>query len=263
LKYFFHIAYHGHAYRGWQRQLDSVSVQEVIEDALERVLKEKLTAFGCGRTDAMVSASQYFFHIETLQQWDFDLVFRLNKVLPDDIAIFDIIPFEEDHHARYDATSRSYDYYIHTYKDPFLNEFSSMYMVNDFDLERMKAAAAMLTKYDNYHAFCKSPEKHNHTICNVTHAALFHNKEGNRIRFSITANRFLKSMIRMLMGKIIEIGKGESSLEEFEQMLKTQVNNKFVIPAHPQGLYLSKVTYPFLDIPSRTDFLPALNSGLF
>jgi tRNA pseudouridine38-40 synthase len=262
LKYFFHIAYHGYHYRGWQRQPVSSSIQEILENAFEKVLKEKITVYGCGRTDAQVSASQYFFHIETLLQWDYDLVFRLNKVLPHDIAIFDIIPVKDDQHARYDASFRTYDYFIHTYKDPFLSEMSSMYLVQKLDLKQMKAAVALLTKYDNYHAFCKSPEKHNHTRCNVTHAALFHNERGDRLRFQITANRFLKCMIRMLMGKLLEIGKGESTIEEFEHCLKTQEHPKLIVPAHPQGLYLSKVTYPFLDLPARSNFLPALGNEM-
>jgi tRNA pseudouridine38-40 synthase len=262
LKYFFHIAYHGYHYRGWQRQPGIITVQEVLENAFERILKEKVTVFGCGRTDAMVSASQYFFHIETLKEWDYDLVFRLNKVLPRDIAVFDIIPAAEDQHARYNAVSRTYDYFLHTYKDPFLGDFSSMYLVERLDFEKMKEAIALLMKYEDYHAFCKSPEKHNHTKCIVTHAQLFHTEKGDRLRFRITANRFLKCMIRMLMGKFLEIGRGESTVEAFEHSLRTQEASALLLPAHPQGLYLSKVSYPFLDIPPRTNFLPALSHGM-
>jgi tRNA pseudouridine38-40 synthase len=254
LRYFFHIAYHGYRYRGWQRQDGVSSVQEVIEDALGRVLKEPTTVYGCGRTDARVSASQYFFHIDTLQQWDYDLVFRLNKVLPHDIAVFEIIPAENEEHARYSVSQRTYDYFIHTYKDPFLAEMSSMYLLEDLDFESMKAAVALLPKYDDYRAFCKSPDKHNHTKCMVSHAQLFRDAGGDRFRFQISANRFLKCMIRMLMGKILDIGKEESTVEEFEHCLRTQESPAYLLPAHPQGLYLSKVSYPFLDIAPRTEF---------
>jgi tRNA pseudouridine38-40 synthase len=258
LRYFFHIAYHGFRYRGWQRQQDIPSVQEVIEDAFERILKEKTTVYGCGRTDAKVSASQYFFHIDTMKSWDYDLVFRLNKVLPEDIAVFEILPVQNDQHARYDASSRTYDYFIHFYKDPFLSQVSSMYQLENLDLEKMKAAVALLTRYENYYTFCKSPDKHNHTLCTITDAQLFHDGKGDRLRFSITANRFLKCMIRMLMGKILEIGKGESSVDEFEHCLRTQEAPKLLLPAHPQGLYLSRVKYPFLDIEPRTEFSLAI-----
>lgn len=254
MRYFFHIAYHGYRYRGWQRQPGLPSVQEVLETSLGKLLKEKVTVLGCGRTDAKVSASQYFFHIDTLQEWDYDLAFRLNKVLPADIAIFDIIPVENDQHARYNVSERTYDYFIHTYKDPFLSEMSSLYLLEDLDFDKMTAAVSLLTQYDNFYAFCKSPEKHNHTHCRVSHAQLFRNENGDRLRFQITANRFLKCMIRMLMGKILEIGKGESSVDEFEHCLKTQEHPRFVLPAHPQGLYLSRVTYPFLDVEPKTGF---------
>lgn len=260
MRYFFHIAYHGFAYRGWQRQPEIPSVQEVLENAFEKLLKEKTTVYGCGRTDAKVSASQYFFHIDTLKEWNYDLVFRLNKVLPDDIAIFDIIPVNNDQHARFDASSRTYDYFIHTIKDPFLSEMSSLYLVKDLDVIQMKKAVELLPKYDNYYAFCKSPDKHNHTICNVTSAKLFVEAKGEKIRFQITANRFLKCMIRMLMGKILEIGRRESTVEEFEHSLKTQQAPKLLLPAHPQGLYLSKVTYPFLDIEPKMEFTGILGN---
>jgi tRNA pseudouridine38-40 synthase len=262
LKYFFHIAYHGFQYRGWQRQQGVCSVQEVLEDALEKVLKEKLTVFGCGRTDAQVSASQYFFHIETLQTWDYDLVFRLNKVLPQDIAIFEIIPVDDKAHARYSVKERTYDYFIHTYKDPFLAEMSSMYLLKDLDFEKMKAAVALLTRYDNFYAFCKSPEKHNHTICKVSRAELYRDANGDRLRLQISANRFLKSMIRMLMGMILEIGKGTCTVEEFEESLRTQRVTKIIVPAHPQGLYLSGVKYDFLNREPRTAFNSMLASPM-
>lgn len=262
MRYFFHIAYHGYRYRGWQRQPDIPSVQEVLETSLEKLLKEPVTVLGCGRTDAKVNASQYFFHIDTLKQWDYDLVFRLNKMLPDDIAIFEIIPVEENQHARYSVLERTYDYFIHTQKDPFLSKVSSLYQLQNLDFNKMKEAVSLLTQYDNFHAFCKSPEKHNHTICRVSQAQLYRNESGSRIRFQITANRFLKCMIRMLMGKILEIGRGESTVHEFEHSLKTQEHPRFILPAHPQGLYLSGVTYPFMDVPARTDFLLALGNQM-
>jgi tRNA pseudouridine38-40 synthase len=254
MRYFFHIAYHGFNYRGWQRQVDAVSVQEIIEEALTRILKEPIIISGCGRTDAMVSASQYFFHIDVKQTWDFDLLFRLNKVLPPDIAVFDIIPVEDTQHARFHASARTYDFFIHTYKDPFLSRISSIYLLKDLDLQEMKKAVALFPKYNDYRVFCKSPDKHNTTICHVTAAHLFTDAKGDKLRFSITANRFLKTMIRILMGKLLEIGKGEFTVAELEHCLATQTPPKLILPAHPQGLFLSKVTYPFLDLPPRTEF---------
>ena len=125
--YFLHIAYDGSQYRGWQYQPDVTSVQEVIEEKMKKIFKKNITVFGCGRTDAEVHASQYILHIELSEPLDFDLKFRLNKNLPDDISVYDVLPMQDDQHARYDAISRSYDYYIHLYKDPLLSKYSSYY----------------------------------------------------------------------------------------------------------------------------------------
>ncbi len=209
---------------------------------------------GCGRTDAQVNASQYFFHIDVAETWDFDLLFRLNKVLPDTIAIFDIIPVQDNQHARFDATQRTYDYFIHTYKDPFLSTMSAFYQLKNLNLEQMKAAVDLFPKYTNYHGFCRSPEKHNSTICKVSLAALYMDANGDKLRFRISANRFLKAMIRILTGKLLEIGKGEYTVEQLEHCLQTGEHPPTIIPAHPQGLYLSKITYPFLDLPPRVEF---------
>src|ERR1700712_5281160 len=127
MRYFFHIGYHGTNYSGWQKHAGAVTVQQVLETALSQVLKTPVEINGCGRTDAHVHAAQFFFHMDVENIGDFDLVFRLNKVLPDDIAVFDIIAMEGLPHARFDAIQRSYDYFIHNYKDPFLGRFSSMY----------------------------------------------------------------------------------------------------------------------------------------
>jgi tRNA pseudouridine38-40 synthase len=254
LKYFFHIGYNGFHYRGWQRQPNVPNVQEVLEDTLARLLKTSVTVMGCGRTDAQVHASQYFFHIDVEQTWDYDLLFRLNKNLPDDIAIFDIIPVGDNCHARFDATQRAYDYFIHTYKDPFLNSVSSLYLEKNLALDKMKQAASLLTKYNDYRAFCKTPDSYDHTICNVTASELWVDAGGERIRFHISANRFLGRMIRIIVGRLLEIGKGELSVDEFEGYLISKVTPQIIEPAYAQGLFLSKVIYPYLDIPPRTEF---------
>lgn len=208
---------------------------------------------GCGRTDAMVHASQFFFHIDA-DPWDFDMLFRLNKVLPHDIAIFDIIPVEENQHARFDATQRRYDYFLHTYKDPFLNQLSALYLERNLNLEEMKKATALLTRYDDFRAFCKTPDDYNHTICRVTHAALYADVNGDKIRFQISANRYLGRMIRIIMGRLLAIGRGDITVTEFESYLINKIPPNTFEVAYAQGLYLSKVTYPFLDVPPRTTF---------
>jgi tRNA pseudouridine38-40 synthase len=262
LRYFFHIGYNGFYYRGWQRQPHGQNIQQIVEATLSKVLKAPLSIMGCGRTDAMVHASQFFFHVDIEREWDFDLIFRLNKTLPDDIAVFEIIPVQENSHARFDASLRSYDYFIHTYKDPFLTTSSSLYLEPNLKLDEMKKAVALLTQYNDYRAFCKTPAVYRTTICQVTSARLFIDENGDRLRFHISANRFLGRMIRILMGKLLEIGKGQLSVNEFESCFITRQTPKLIEPAHPQGLYLSKVTYPYLDITPRVDFAAILQTNV-
>ncbi|WP_295672547.1 tRNA pseudouridine(38-40) synthase TruA [uncultured Mucilaginibacter sp.] len=259
MRYFFHIAYHGTHYNGWQKHPGMHSVQEVLESALGRLLKKQVAIIGCGRTDAKVHAGQFFFHADLDDNWDFDLFFRLNKILPDDIAIFDIIPMQGLPHARFDAIQRSYDYYIHTYKDPFLSQFSSLYAEKELDLDKMKAAVALLPLYTDYRAFCKCPDKIDHTLCYISSAGLYTSADGSRLRFNISANRFLSKMIRIIVGRLLDIGRGDMSVDEFEHYLANGDTPKVIIPAYPQGLYLSKVTYPYLDIPAITAYSGKLN----
>jgi tRNA pseudouridine38-40 synthase len=254
VRYFFHIGYNGFNYRGWQKFADIVSVQQTIETSLSQILKVPAAIVCCGRTDAQVHASQFFFHIDIERSWDFDLVFRLNKNLPSDIAIFDIIPMEGQPHARLDASRRTYDYFIHTYKDPFLSTASSFYP-GAFDFKKMQQAASLLLRYNDYRAFCKTPLRYRTTLCDVTTAEWYGDETGDKFRFRISANRFLGSMVRTITGKLLQIGKGEMSVDEFEELLRRGETPATLQPAYPQGLYLSKVTYPFLDLPSRTEFL--------
>jgi tRNA pseudouridine38-40 synthase len=260
VRYFFHIGYSGTNYRGWQRQSKTVNIQEVLERGLTQILKIPLSIIGCGRTDAQVHASQFFFHVDIDREWDFDLLFRLNKLLPADIGVFDIIAMKGLPHARFDANKRSYDYFIHTYKDPFLSNVSALYLEKNLDLEKMKEASSLLTRYNDYAAFCKGSSGYEHTICHVTSAQLFADASGDKLRFSISSNRFLSKMIRIIVGKLIDIGKGELSVDEFEEGLITKLPPKTIEPAYPQGLFLSKVTYPYLDLPPRTTFSSILQN---
>jgi tRNA pseudouridine38-40 synthase len=233
-----------------------------METAMSKVLKKSVGIICCGRTDAGVHASQFFFHADIDEEWDFDLLFRLNKILPDDIAVFDIIPMQGQPHARFDAIQRTYDYFIHTYKDPFLSNFSSLYPYRDLDLDKMKAAVALLPLYNDYRGLCKAPDRIDHTLCYVSSASLFADVNGGKLRFQMSANRFLSKMIRIITGRLLEIGKGEMSVDEFEHYLIHKETPKVIIPAYPQGLYLTKVTYPYLDIPCSTTFSAILQHSM-
>jgi tRNA pseudouridine38-40 synthase len=258
LRYFFHIAYNGSNYRGWQKLPQHNSVQVVIETELSRILKKKVEIVGCGRTDSHVHAAQFFFHADLPEGWDFDLMFRLNKNLPDDIAIFDIIPMEGLPHARLDAVERTYNYFINNYKEPFLNGISAPYFVEDLKIDDMKKAVSLLPQYDDYQAFCKNAAMHRTTICKVTTANLYADLNGNNFRFEISANRFLSGMIRIIVGRLLAIGRGKLGVEEFQNMLVTKTSQETIVRAYPQGLFLSKVIYPFLDLPCKSALLNAM-----
>lgn len=216
---------------------------------------------GCGRTDAQVHASQYVFHADLEEGQHEDLVYHLNRTLPDDIAIFAILPVHHNAHARYDAIQRTYDYFIHTSKDPFLKGNSALYYETQLDLQRMKEAVDLLPQYNDYYAFCKSPASFDHTRCEVSSAHLWVDQSGERLRFQISSNRFLTGMIRIIMGRLLEIGTGKMSVAAFEHHLRSKQPPKFISPANPQGLYLSKIVYPYLDLPQRTEFAAVFQYG--
>lgn len=248
-RYFLHLSYVGTRYRGWQRQPEVASIQEVIEKTLSKIFKTEMTIYGCGRTDAGVHASQYFAQFQTEKDWDFDLIFRMNKVLPDDISIHEVIPCKRTDHARYHAVERSYQYFIHTKKIAQLSMRSTLHQETELDFTKMKAAVDLISQYSDFKAFCKTPDAHPSTICKLSNAEIFTNQDQTQFCFEITANRFLRGMIRNLMARIILIGSGEINISEFEDALKNELDeDQLPISAPPQGLYLSKIVYPFMEI---------------
>lgn len=251
MRYFFHIGYVGTLYSGWQKLPGLTTVQQTVETILQEVLKQPMPVVGCGRTDSQVHASQFFFHVDADIDLNNDLFFKINKRLSADIALYDILPVADGAHARFDATQRHYDYHFHTYKNPFLEPVSSLYLVNHLRLEAMKRAAELLMQYTDFVGFCKSPAKNEHTICNVSNVALSANAQGNQYRFHIESNRFLGGMIRIIVAKLLEVGQGKLSVDEFEQALINKVPATNVKQAYPQGLSLTKVIYPYLDVPTR------------
>ena len=171
-----------------------MGVQEVIEGVLTKVVKAPVAINGCGRTDAQVHASQYIFHADLEEDLDPEFLYRLNRTLPNDIAIFAILPVHDKAHARFDATQRTYDYFIHTNKDPFLQGSSALYYEHQLDLPSMKAAVDLLPQYNDYYALCKSPASFEHTICEVSSAYLWVANGGERLRFQISSNTSLWCM---------------------------------------------------------------------
>ena len=257
-RYFLHLAYRGTAYRGWQRQPGVHSVQEQVEDTLSRILNQKITVTACGRTDAGVHARQFYVHTNIENKWDYDLKFRLNKNLLDDIAFYDIIPVHERAHARNDATLRTYDYFIHHHENPFLNPISSLYNL-DLNVEAMAEAALLLTQYNDFAGLCKSPVRYENTICEVSDVKLYVNPNKDLLRFQISADRFLRGMVRIIVHELLEIGQGHSGKDRLEAILRdnAEVGEKFL--AHPQGLHLSEVHYSYINMPTKTDIFSSLD----
>jgi tRNA pseudouridine38-40 synthase len=257
-RFFVHIAYRGSNYHGWQRQPGVLTIQEVMENALSSCLKQKIVCIGCGRTDAGVHASQFFFHFDIEKRWNFDLKFRLNKMLPDDICIFDIDEVFDYPHAQFSAMDRTYEYLIHTQKDPFLSELSAYYPER-FDILSMQKAVDLISNNKDFVNFCRCPSRHSSTICDIKSAKLYTQNNGEIIRFQITSNRFLQGMVRMIAQSLIDVGTGSQTLTEFEKALSLK-QQKRLKSAYPQGLYLSKVSYPFMEKETESTFFNLIDS---
>lgn len=247
MRYFVHLAYDGGKYRGWQRQHNTPhSVQEVMEAALSRMAGRSITVNGCGRTDAGVHARQYFAHID-LPEFDFDPVERLNRMLPEDISVFEFIPVHDRAHARFDAVERSYVYYLHFYKDPFLAGYSTYLETGLPDCTLMNEGLAFLMTLKDFRHMCLTPDRTKHTICPLDAADIIVSGDGLRMKIRFTAARFLKSMIRIIVARLTELGCGKISMAKFEEINTGQCKLKYSTIAYPQGLHLISVRYPYLE----------------
>ncbi|MCF8239055.1 MAG: tRNA pseudouridine synthase A [Saprospiraceae bacterium] len=263
MRYFIHLGFDGSAYSGWQKQDNTLNtVQEVVEQTLAQLFKKSIAVYGCGRTDAGVHASQYILHINLDKPPSFDLKYRLNKNLPDDIAVFDVIEVKDDQHARYDAIARTYDYFIHWKKDPILIRYSNFYEDLTLDVDLMRKAAALIQATTDCKPLCKQPDLYDNTLCQISECALFVNKQEGRMRFTITSNRFLRGMVRYCVFFLVKVGSGEMTLQELEDILqqKTELTQKQ--PALAHGLFLSKVVYPYLTFNETHHLNRMLRSGL-
>lgn len=243
MRYFIELSYHGKNYHGWQRQPNATSIQEKIENSLSLLLGEGIAVVGCGRTDAGVHASQFFLHFDVENEITEDkLKFKLNAFLPNDIVIKSIFPVNKDAHARFDASYRSYEYRISLVKDPFLTDVSWQINYNDLDVAKMNKAAKILLEYENFKCFSRSKTDVKTYNCDVSKAVW--KKNGNLLTFYIAANRFLRNMVRAIVGTLIEVGKGHKSLEEFRKIIEGEDRTKAGASVKAKGLFLTEVGYP-------------------
>lgn len=219
MRYFITLSYDGTRFHGWQVQPNDCSVQEELDRGLSLLLRSDIHTTGAGRTDTGVHARMMVAHFDTDAGLEPEqLCYKLNRLLPRDISIARIEPVGESMHARFSATSRTYHYYLHTTKDPFLRHFScELHYPLDFDL--MNRAAAMLLEHHDFAAFCKAHADVKTTLCCVTHAQ-WHQTSATTWYFRITANRFLRNMVRAVVGTLIDVGRGRLSLDGFRRVLE-------------------------------------------
>jgi len=241
LRYFIELSYDGTPFVGWQRQPSGDSVQSCLEDALSILFRKPLSIVGAGRTDAGVHAHQLFAHVDLDEHVDQDLTFRLNKLLPKEIAVRNIIAVAQDAHARFDAVSRIYRYHITTQKNPFLQKRSYQF-AKPLDLDLMNQAAKILIDHEDFKCFSKSKTDVKTYVCDIQQVHWQQN--GSELVFFIQANRFLRNMVRAIVGTLIEVGLRKISISDFEAILASRDRSQagYSVPAH--GLYLEKVNYP-------------------
>jgi len=241
LKYFVQFSYFGKAYHGWQNQPNAITVQELLEKAFTTLLKNNISLMGAGRTDTGVHAKQMFAHFEAEKITDLaDLVFRLNAMLPDDIAVQKVFQVADDAHARFDAIERTYEYVISQEKNPFYKE-SAHYIKKPLNISAMNQAAELLLEYEDFECFSKSnTDVHTH-LCNVKEANWKIHED--RLVFTITANRFLRNMVRAIVGTLLEVGTGKITMADVKTILESKDRTKAGPSAPAKGLYLMKVVY--------------------
>jgi tRNA pseudouridine38-40 synthase len=247
-RFFIELAYDGTNYNGWQMQPNAVGVQEVLNNALSTVLRQPIETLGCGRTDTGVHAKEFFAHFDLESMvhgpWSMDNNIRgFNSVLPHDIAIKRIIPVQEDAHARFDATSRSYEYHIHFNKDPFKNGYSWL-LRDEPDLELMNQAAKLIMEYIDFSCFSKSNTQTHTNNCKITNAIWEHTEGG--IVFKISADRFLRNMVRAIVGTLLMVGNKEIAPEAIHDIIQSKNRSNAGTSVPACGLYLTEVKYPFL-----------------
>ena len=244
MRYFITLSYDGARYHGWQIQPNGPSVQEKLQWALSTILRqEDILVTGAGRTDAGVHARMMVAHfdVETMNFDLTDLTYKLNRLLPQDIAIQKMEPVSDEMHARFSALARTYHYYIHTVKDPFRRAYScELHYPLDFQL--MNEAAAVLMEYEDFGAFCKAHADVKTTICHVT-AAQWHQTSPSSWYFEITANRFLRNMVRAVVGTLIDVGRGRLSIDDFRKVIEGKRRTEAGESMPANALFLENITY--------------------
>ncbi len=244
MRYFVKFSYKGTNYHGWQLQPNAISVQEVLNKALSTILNSNIDCMGAGRTDTGVHAREMFAHFDFENTIDIEnIIYKLNSFLPKDIVVYNIQKVHDDAHARFDARKRTYEYHINTFKDAFSNE-QSWYYRQQLDIDLMNQACEILFKHIDFQAFSKVNTEVNTFDCKIYEA--FWTQENNKLIFTISADRFLRNMVRAIVGTLIYIGLHKLTLDDFNKIIESKNRNNagFSVPAH--GLFLTKIEYDYL-----------------
>ena len=246
MRYFIHLAYNGTRFHGWQIQPNATSVQENLNKAFSVLLQTEINLMGAGRTDTGVHAREMYAHFDSDTSFDITtFVHKLNSFLPKDIVIYDIIPVHDDAHSRFDATKRTYEYHIHQFKNPFIDELS-WYFHQPLDIDLMNQASQLLFNYTDFECFSKVNTDVNTFDCTIFEAYWKRGKN-DQLVFTISANRFLRNMVRSIVGTLINVGLHKITLDDFTKIIESKSREKagFSVPAH--GLYLTKIEYDYIN----------------
>jgi tRNA pseudouridine38-40 synthase len=244
MRYFCQLQYNGTRFNGWQRQPNATSIQQVIEEKMTILLKTNIEILGCGRTDTGVHAADYYFHFDA-ENLDVDFfTYKLNQLVGNDIFIKKTMLLHEDAHARFDATKRSYTYFITLEKDPFCTETKWFYYGKKIDKDVMQSVAILLQEYTQFAPFCKSSSQ------NLTNRCTIYQSEWefgeNYMQYHITADRFLRGMVRLIVGACINAGLHQISIDDVKYAMENQVLLKKSYSVPPNGLFLTKINYPYI-----------------
>jgi tRNA pseudouridine38-40 synthase len=244
-RYFLKLTYRGTAFHGWQIQENAHTVQAEMNEKISTLCEETVNVTGCGRTDTGVHARNFFLHFDLHQPLAFtpqDFVFRLNRFLPEDIAVLGVWEVPPETHARFDAISRTYRYYISRQKDPFVQD-TAMAFMGRLDVVAMQQAAGYLLEYDDFTSFSKLHTQTTTNFCRLAEAQW--EQTENQLIFTITSDRFLRNMVRAIVGTLLEVGKGKLKPEEMKSIIEAKDRSKAGFSAPAQGLFLEEVRYPF------------------
>ncbi|KSA14721.1 tRNA pseudouridine(38-40) synthase TruA [Maribacter dokdonensis] len=242
MRFFIQFSYFGKAYHGWQNQPNAITVQEVLEKAMSKLLNSPVALMGAGRTDTGVHAKMMYAHFDVDSLGDIpEYVFRLNSYLPNDIAVDRIFEVEEDAHARFHATSRTYEYHITKSKDPFSTDLA-YFVKKDLDIQLMNDAAELLLGKKDFECFSKSNTDVFTNICDLREAQW--KLENNTLVFTITADRFLRNMVRAIVGTLINVGLEKYSPDYVNTILKSKDRTMAGVSVPAKGLYLTSIVYP-------------------